>query len=218
MQNAEALETTEVPDIDGQQLSDAMNIPARCQASVMDLHTLECYGRQARIAIGHVLPDYPAAIRNPARSHAQADPFRRCSGRIHSCLEDTLRRSTIHQRLRPVADPHPLPYQCMKRLADRGVLGIIALLIRKRKLLSRRQAAPVGISRDPDTDSRVKRLHPEATESYGRTVASSSSILLSWLALRVFDPTGNCAASSSRLAAYATMSTPCAAAWRLSPA
>jgi hypothetical protein len=44
MQNAEALETTEVPDIDGQQLSNAMNIHARCQASVMDLHTLNVMG------------------------------------------------------------------------------------------------------------------------------------------------------------------------------
>jgi hypothetical protein len=44
MHNAEALETTEVPDIDGQQLSNAMNIHARCQASVMDLHTLNVMG------------------------------------------------------------------------------------------------------------------------------------------------------------------------------
>jgi len=37
-----------------------------------------------------------------------------------------------------------------------------------RLLLSSRQASPPRISRDPDPDSRARRLHPEASESCAR--------------------------------------------------
>jgi hypothetical protein len=40
IENTQPLETFEVADIDGQQLSDAVNIHARRQPGVMDLHTL----------------------------------------------------------------------------------------------------------------------------------------------------------------------------------
>jgi hypothetical protein len=40
VENAETVEASEVPDIDGQQLLDAMDIHARRQPGVMDLHAL----------------------------------------------------------------------------------------------------------------------------------------------------------------------------------
>lgn len=40
MENAEIVEAPEISDVDGQQLIDSMNIHARCQPSIMDLHAV----------------------------------------------------------------------------------------------------------------------------------------------------------------------------------
>ena len=52
MANAESVETLEVADIDGRQLPDAMNIHARGQSGIMNLHALDCCARQAGTANG----------------------------------------------------------------------------------------------------------------------------------------------------------------------
>jgi hypothetical protein len=41
MDRAETLESLEISDIDGQQLRNAVNIHARGQASIVDLHALD---------------------------------------------------------------------------------------------------------------------------------------------------------------------------------
>lgn len=38
MDRAESLESLEIPDIDGQQLRNAVNVHARSQAGIVDLH------------------------------------------------------------------------------------------------------------------------------------------------------------------------------------
>ena len=41
MENPESIKPPEIPNVDGQQLSDAMHIHTRSQSGVMDLHTLD---------------------------------------------------------------------------------------------------------------------------------------------------------------------------------
>ena len=126
MENAEAFEAPEVPDIDSQQLPNAMDIHACRQPGIMDLHALNIVrdkqGPPAVVNFPAVRQKLEIAFDHtgqPIRlgdAQTEAVFFKRAGGGIPE----------LAQRLGGIAEPHPLPDQCMKRVADRGILRVIA--------------------------------------------------------------------------------------------
>src|ERR1017187_2478939 len=112
MDRAESFESLEIPDIDGRQLRDAVNVHARSQAGIVDLHALDVvHDEKPPPTIMHV-----AAVRQKLKipldhagdavrlggTQAESIPVKGTSGSIPELAED-LRRKTepcalCHQR------------------------------------------------------------------------------------------------------------------------
>ena len=126
MENAEIVEAPEVADIDGQQLPHAMDIHARREPGIMDLHALD-------IVRDEKLP--PAIVDLPAVRQQLEIPLDHTGQAVR--LGDAQTEAVLVERagggvpelgqgLLGVAEPHPLPDQRAKRVADCGMLRVIA--------------------------------------------------------------------------------------------
>jgi hypothetical protein len=67
MNHKEPVKAAEITDIDGQQLPNAVDIHARCQTRVMDLHALNVMRDQKGNAIAREPRGCPAGIQNRVR-------------------------------------------------------------------------------------------------------------------------------------------------------
>src|ERR1700733_14933405 len=136
-----------------------MNIHARCQASVMDSHTLMLWATSK--------DRHRSCTFRLSGSNSKSRSITRASRSVSTMLKPNpfLSRGRVEafQNARSAWLPRRAGDHCSAYPEEDIAVQ------------EARQRAPVGISRDPDTDSRVKRLHPGATESYGRTVQTSQA-------------------------------------------
>src|ERR1022692_2893791 len=149
------LESLEVPDVDGQELRDAVNVHACRQPRVMHLHTPDCMCDEK---------PPPTVVHVPAVRQKLKVPFDHAGDAI--CLGGTqpepisiARTGGAFQNSPRVCEVKQSRAPCATSARSAPLIvgwwGSSLLLIRNRMLVSSIHAGASVISRDPDTGSRA---------------------------------------------------------------
>lgn len=109
MENAEFVDAAEIPHVDGQQLPNPMDIHARRQPGVMNLHTLNVVRDQKRPPAVVNLPTVRQKLEVSFDHTGQ--PIRFSDAQTEPILVERAGRGVpeLAQGLRGVAEPYPCP-------------------------------------------------------------------------------------------------------------